>query len=482
MLAGLLTAVSSLFVVAGGVWIRFILAIVIAALLVTLVLTRPAFGITATFVYLVFLAMVRRMLLPAAPWISADPLLIVGPLVAVVLLVKAFVLDSRRWAPDLISKLVVVLLAVTLAEAFNPGNGGLSAGISGLMFMAVPLLWFFVGREFLTDADVDRLLKLVVVLGTFVALYGLWQTQVGDLPWDAAWLRTTAASAYSSLDVNGTVRSFGTFSSFNEYGLFIGASLAIAVSLCLRGRLIFVLPVPLLAVALFLASGRSALITVALALVVMLGLRTGRPATALLVTVLAVGAAFVGLKFGGSALSSAGSGSSALVSHQIGGLTNPLDPSSSTLLIHLQLVYAGVKASLSHPLGQGTAVTNQAAGLSSSNRANNTQLDVLGAGSSATDFDISNAFVSLGFAGGLLYVASMVVILATAIRSYFRGQRQLLPIIGLLIVDVGQWMSGGAYALSALIWVLIGVVAASSMRVTTPRGSPFTAGAMRLPE
>ena len=469
-LAVCLTAFSSLFVVAGGAWIRFILALTIAALLITITMTRPALGVTATFVYLVFVALLRRALLPAAPWISADPMLLVAPFVAGLLLVKAFVLDSRRWAPDAISKLVLLVLVITFAEVFNPAGGGISAGIAGLMFMAVPLLWFFVGREFLTDADVDRLMGVVVVLGTVVGCYGLWQTQVGDPPWDVNWLHTPGASALASLNVGGTLRAFGTFSSFSEYALFVGGALAVAVSFCIRGRWIAAVPIPVLAVALFLASGRSALITAAFAVVVMLGLRTGRPLTALVVTVAAVGAAFLAIHFGGSALSSASSASGALVSHEISGIANPLDPNSSTLLIHVQLVIEGVKSSLSHPLGQGTAVTNGAAGVIPDSAIRGNQLGnvpTAGAGSSATEVDVSNAFVGLGIPGGVLYLLLVVLVLVTAVRSYFKGRVAMLPILAILIVGAGQWTIGGDYALASLIWMLIGVVAASPAHATT---------------
>jgi hypothetical protein len=465
-----LTAFSSLFVVAGGAWIRFIFAVAFGLLLIAVTLARPALGITATFVYLVFEAMMRRMLIPVAPWVSADPMLLVGPLVAVVLIVKAFVLDSRPWAPDVISKLVIAVLVITLAEVFNPAGGGIGAGVAGLMFMAVPLLWFFVGREFLRpDQQVERLLAVVVVLGTIVACYGLWQTIVGDPPWDVDWLQTPGAVGYNSLYVGGTARAFGTFSGFSEYGLFVGTALVLSIAFLLRGRLIAVLPLPVLAGALFLASGRAALITAAFAVVVMLGLRTRRPTTALIVTVAGVGAAFLGLHFGGAALSSAASGSSALVSHQIGGLANPLDPSSSTLLVHAQLVIDGFKSGVSHPFGQGTAVTNNAAGLVQSSPASDSLLGVVGQGSKATEMDISNAFVALGIPGGVLYLLLVVLVLVQALRSYFSGRDVLLPIIGALLVDAGQWAVGGSYALSPLMWTLIGVVAAVSWDVAKQR-------------
>jgi hypothetical protein len=464
LVAVVLTAFCSITVVAGGVAIRLVVALATALLLITLALMNPALGVRATFVYLVFLALLRRVLLYAAPWVSGDPMLLVGPLVAVVLILKAFVLDSRPVAPDAISKLVLLVLAMTFAEVFNPAGGGIGAGIAGLLFMAVPLLWFFVGREFLRGHDVDRLMGLVVVLGTFVACYGLWQTQVGDPPWDANWLQTPGASGYGSLYLGGSARAFGTFSGFSEYGLFVGAALAAAVAFCMRGRMIAAVPIPLLAVALFLASGRAALITVALAVIVMLGLSTGRPSTAFAVTVAAVGAAFVALHFAAPALSAAGASSGALVSHQLSGIASPLDPNSSTLLTHLQLVIAGVKTSLSHPLGLGTAVTNNAAAVITSNPTSNTgsaAVLAVGTGSSATEVDLSNAFVAFGVAG-VIYLILVVLILVQAVRSYFRGRTELLPIIGILVVGAGQWTIGGDYALASLMWLLIGVVAATS--------------------
>ncbi len=459
-LAILLTSFTSLLVVAGGAWIRFAIALGFGLLLSTLTLIRPGLGVLATFTYLVFMAMLRRMLLPVAPWVSADPMLLVPPLVAVVLIAKAFVLDKRPWAPDAISKLVLVVLALTLAEVVNPAGGGISAGIAGLMFMAVPLLWFFVGREYLSPADVNRLMTLIVVLGTVVAAYGLWQIEVSDPPWDALWVATPGASGYSSLFLGGSARAFGTFSSFGEYALFVAAALATSVSFCLRGRLIFAVPIPLLGVALFLSSGRSALITALVAIVVMIGLSTGRPRTALLVTVSAVVLALGALHFGAAALS--GSGSNALVAHQISGIANPLDPNSSTLLTHLALVVAGVKSSLTHPFGLGTAVTNGAAGvITSSNPTASSAfqgIPAVGPGSSATEVDISNAFVAFGVFG-VVYLLLVLSILFQAVRGYFKGRRELLPIIGILVVGAGQWTIGGDYALAALMWLLIGVVA-----------------------
>ena len=175
----------------------------------------------------------------------------------------------------------------------NPRGGGVLLGTAGLLYVTVPLMWFFIGRELLDQSATVRLTRLVVVLGVVVAAYGLLQSQVVHPVWDRTWVDQVAtARGYSSLNVGGTLRSFGTFSSAGEYQLFVGAALAVSWALALSGRAFALLPLPLLGVALFLASGRGALIFTGLAVVVLIGLSTRRPLTALVVVLAATGLAF----------------------------------------------------------------------------------------------------------------------------------------------------------------------------------------------
>ncbi len=461
----LAVALLGLLVAAGPVWWRLLLAGTVALLLLTLMLTRPGLAILATFAYLVLLASLRRLLIAEAGWSSADPMLLVGPLVAIVAMVKLFALERRPLVPDALSKLVLVVLLLTFLEVVNPDGGGIAAGLAGLLFTAVPLFWFFVGRELLDDTLVDRVLGLFLLLGTAVAVYGLLQTEVGFPPWDVNWLNVAAGAGYSSLNVGNTVRAFGSFASSAEYALSVGAALVIAAAFVLRGRLWALLPMPILAIALFLASGRSALILAFLGVVIVAALRPRRPAAALAVTVVTLGAAVGALHFAGSGL--AASSSSSLVSHQLGGITDPLNPSSSTLLLHLQLAWDGIKGSVHHPFGQGDAVTNNAAGVNPNSVTNQTQ---------ATEVDISNAFVTLGPLGGALYLITVLLVLYRAVTGYFAGRDALLAVIGVLVVALGQWLIGGDYALSPLCWLLIGAVAAGSTVALTRPTRPPAAG------
>lgn len=446
---------ASLLVVAGTPFVRLPLALAIAFALAMVTIAQPTAGILATMGYLVVLALLRRLLIPTTGWWQADPLLLVGPFVAGLLMVKLFVLERRRLAPDVLSKLVLVLLLISLIETANPAGGGFGVGIVGLLYVAVPLLWFFIGRELLDDNTVDRVLGLVVVLGVGVAAYGLAQTQFGHPSWDRQWVEV---AGYDALHIGDAIRPFGTFSSSAEYSLFVGSALVVAVALVARGRAAALLALPVLGVALFLASARSALIMALFATVVLLALRTRRPMRAVVVIVVAAGLAVGAFTVFGSALSSQATRSSnQLVSHQLGGITDPLDPNSSTLLLHLTMVVDGARWSLTHPAGQGTASTN-VGGVARGPGAK---------ASGSTEVDISNAFVAFGPAGGILYLAIVCLVLYQAVRCHFAGQRTLLPIIGILVVGLGQWLIGGHYALAPLTWLLIGAVAATAAR--TPR-------------
>jgi hypothetical protein len=445
----------SLLVVVGTPFVRVPLAMGVGFALAMVVLARPAVGVMATFAYLVFMAFLRRLLIPTTGWWQTDPFLLVAPFLVGLLIVKLFVLERRRLAPDVLSKLVLVLVAVSIVEVANPAGGGPGVGIVGMLYVTVPLLWFFVGRELLGETAAARLLGLLVLLGVVVAAYGLMQVEIGHPSWDREWVNV---AGYDALKIGHTVRPFGTFSSSAEYALFLGTALVVAVALALRGRAVVLLALPVLGVALFLASARAALVTAAFAIVVVIGLRTMRPMRALAVLLVAAAALFGAYKVFGSSLTADARGSgNALITHQLGGLTDPLDPNSSTLLVHLALVLEGAKWSLHHPVGQGTASTNVGGVARAPGEGEH------GARTSgSTEVDLSNSFVAFGPGGGVLYLVIVLLVLFQAVRCLFAGRWTMLPVAGLLIVGLGQWLTGGHYALAPLTWLLIGTVAATA--------------------
>jgi hypothetical protein len=442
-------------------WDRAVFALALAGNVVVLASRWPRAAAMLTVLFLPFLGLLRRLLIADAGWSTYDPLLLVGPTVGIFLFVRLYLLEGRPLARERLEKLVLGLLALVLLESFNPQGGSLLAGLGGVLFLGAPLLWFFIGRELMDRHAVLLLLRAVVVLALLVGAYGLWQTQVGLPSWDAAWVQV---NGYGSLNVGGVTRAFGTLSNASEYALLVGAGLVFAVAMALHRRTLLILTTPLFAVALFLASGRTVLVLTIFALLVLIGLRSGSERRAAVVVILGIALAVVGLQAFGSKLDKSPSQSNdPLVSHQLGGLTDPLNPQQSTLLLHWQNVVAGMRGSVSHPLGIGTAASNIAAKKIGGSEQGK-----------GTEVDISNAFVSLGLIGGLMLVLVVALTLRRAILRYLRERDpEVLAVIGLLVVMLGQWLNGGNYAMAPLTWLMAGwVVGQSPDAVPAPEIAP----------
>jgi hypothetical protein len=427
--------------VAAPVLLRLCFYLTIVMVLAAITLMRPRAGVVATMGFLFILALLRRVLIDSAGWSSLDPLLLVGPTIVAVLAVQLFVIQRRPVAPDRLSVLVLLVLGLSIVEIANPTGASVGANVAALLFVAVPLAWFFVGRELAEARLTNALLMLLLVLSVAIGAYGLWQTQVGLPSWDRSWVDI---NGYSSLNIGDRIRSFGTFSSSAEYALFLASGLAVAVAFMLQGKPEAVLAVPPLALALFFASARGALISGVVAVVVVAALRTRKAVAGAMVMI-------AGLVVTGALLfalgGSLGGSANSLVAHQAGGLADPLDPSSSTLGVHAKLVVDGLLYSIHHPLGGGTGAAN----------IGGTDNSVRG-----TEIDVTNAFINLGVLGGLLYAVTVGTALLLAVRGYLSGSSALLPITGVLIAGLGQWLTGGHYALSPFTWLLIGAVAAAA--------------------
>jgi hypothetical protein len=299
------------------------------------------------------------------------------------------------------------------------------------------------------------LVNLGIVVAALVAGYGLWQTQVGFPAWDSSWVKV---SGYAALHVGeldplfgsakSVIRPFGTFASAREYGSYLDIGLVFAVALALHRRYFAVLTIPFLAWAIVLSSGRSILVLGLLAVIVVMGMRT-RSAGGLLVTLVLGVTTLLGAVtvFGPTLDRAAGDASNPLVSHQVGGLLNPLDPQQSTLIGHLGLLQKGIVQGFKNPIGKGTGETNRAAA-------------VAGSTNQTSEVDISDAFISLGLVGGFAFLGIIVVAFRRVFSAYFaRGDPALLATAGLFVVMLGQWLNGGLYAVTPLTWFLVGWVA-----------------------
>jgi hypothetical protein len=434
-------------------WYRFMLAGFVGFMLVLLAFKLPRAAAIGTLLFLPFMALVRRLLIADAGWTTYDPLLLVAPAVAVVLAYRLLVVERRRVGTDTVSRLVMALLGLCLLQVFNPLGQGPIAGMAGLLYLAVPLLWFFIGRELGDRRAVLFLMYAVIGIAVAEGIYGLIQTQSGLPPWDERWVNVAgfAALGVGQNTAGGgfvsEIRAFGSFPSATEYAAFLGVGMVFATALAFHRRLFLVPAIAFLAVALFLASGRAVLVLAILGVLVMVALRARDRSSAALVLVIGVSTIFgVAAVFGPSLDRIAGRSDNPFVSHQLGGLLNPLDPDKSTLIGHLNLFTDGIETGVTHPLGRGTASTNLAG-----SRFGNTR------SGSATELDLSDSFYAFGILGGVLFLAVILLTFRKVILRYLDWRDPVvLGVTAMLCVTLGQWLNGGHYTLSSLTWFAIG--------------------------
>ena len=261
---------------------RTTLALAIGLNLIVLSMKWPRAAALAVLFFLPFLGLVRRLLIFEVPWTGNDPLLLVGPVVALFLSLSALRPGGPPVVTDLLSKLVLGIVALGVLQVANPfALRRFLANLGGLIFLAVPLLWFFIGRVVADDASVSFRLQAVVVVALVVGLYGVFQTEwtPGErLPaWDQEWFEVAGYSALTvadSAEANNTVRAFSTFPRNGEYSNYLAIGFIVIFALALHRRFWPVLIAPFLAVAIFYSGGRATMALTGLAVVFLIGMRT----------------------------------------------------------------------------------------------------------------------------------------------------------------------------------------------------------------
>ncbi len=438
------------FLVAAGVGaafpglLRAVVALATAAVFVATCLKCPRHVLVALVVWLAVFGTLRRLLLPAGASADTDPLLLVAPTVAALLAVVA-VGSGAFSKPTSLTLAIAAFAALVAAAALNPLQGGLAVGAGGLLFVFVPLVWFWLGRAMIDDALLTRIFRLVSVLSLAAAVYGLVQVYRGFPLWDQRWIDT---KGYAALRVGESVRPFASFSSSSEYVSFLAIGMLLwACRLQRRGStLLSAAALGVLGWALTVASVRGALVVVPIALgmtyAASRGFGPGR------IVLLGVVALFL-LGVVASRLDPAAVGggrTSALLARQVAGLADPLNPQTSTLPLHVDALLTGLRDGLRNPVGRGLGVITIAG-------------QKFGTGDSqvSTDVDPSNVAVAMGLPGLLLYASIVVIGMRLAFR-FARQERSYLPlaVLGVALVTLLQWLNGGNYAVAPLAWMSLG--------------------------
>ena len=422
--------------------IRVLVAVMAACALGAASLASLEAGLLGTIGWLICLGTIRRLMSLMDGGVDYDPLLLVAPASFALLVVVGWQQQRERKTTRL-TVAVTVLGMMIVIGALNPLQGSLATGVTGLLFMGVPILAFWVGRA-ANDHVMYRTMILIVVGALMAVIYAWVQARQGFPAWDARWI---THEGYDALQVGGRTRPFASFSAASEYGWFLAVACVLALALALRSRSLALYGACLVCgVGVFFTSQRSLIFLVTGALAVMFAARRGwrgpRAVAAIVVAIVAL-PIIVGQVYGGQVQGyRAGLGD-----RQLEGLANPLDERASTLGEHVGQLVGGLTAAIEEPLGHGTGTVTLAA-----ERANDAEW------SGSTEQDPSNVAVALGWPGFAAFLAVLGLGLSTAYRQARQGNPSVLALAGmaLLFVTLFQWLTGSQYAVASLPWLVLG--------------------------
>ena len=431
-----------------------VFALIAIPLVIAMAWSNPTLLITIMPVWMVFLGFVRRFT-PGGGNVafSGDPVLIIGPVALIVLMFVSF---NGKNSPPLspLARVVLAFNVVAIFEVANPKQGGLMAGVGGLLFVFVPTLGFWIGRRYGTAEVLWRVVWNVAVLSLIAAAYGLYQ-QFSHFPsWDVTWIES---KGYTALNLgSGIIRAFSTFSSAQEYAVFLSVGLIVWTVLAVRSVRI---PLPLhlvamavVAAALFYESQRTSIFISALAIGVIAAARLRmRPITVAICGVIAVGVlvGFAGVIGGGgggsSALQGPDSTATILANHQLSGITDPTG-SGSSLPGHIKATRVGMFSAFKNPFGYGSGSTNLA-----SSRYSTTSK------ATGTEFDPGNMAIAFGIFGLIIYAMMLWRLTEMGYRlAALRRDPLGLVVLGVIMATLLQWTNGNLYSVCWLLWFVVG--------------------------
>lgn len=433
----------SFLIVSGN--FRIAIAATISLLLIALSVVNIRTAIIGTLIYLVFMGDIRRMLIPSMGWSGEDPLLLIGPVFALVVFAYAWSAQVIKLDTPL-AAWISVLMGVMMLQMFNPRQGGLIVGVAGALFYLIPVVWYWIGRTYATPAYLYQVLFYVVVpLAGLAGAFALYQTFYGFLPYQELWIEVAAGSHL--LGAEGIEKPFSFFASPTEHDNFILTALAILLAALIHrrkyGLLIFI--IPLIAV-IFLGGSRGPVAKLIVTTAGLWAVMGTNMSTWIMRGLFALVIGVVGLSWAASSVDIGGANERVeyRLERQREGFSG--ESQNKSALNHLRMMGHGFKSGITAPLGLGLGATTKAAAK-------------YGGSGGSTEGDASDLFLSTGLVGGVIYLIIMYLIIRTAFQ-YWANTRSLLALClgGVLAINIFLWLKGGQYAMSSLIWFLIGAL------------------------
>ena len=436
-------------VTSGGPLLRIAFVLALAVAMIIPAIEQPQKAMYLLFCILPFLGLVRRLFVPVAGYSSFDPLLLISSAVTLVIFATLILTKRANMGGTPLSMMVFFLLLIGLVQVFNPSQESILVGLTGIMFILIPMMCFFIGRSVADEKLIARMQRIIIGVGFLAALYGMYQVLVGYPGFEKAYI---ARAGFGGLYVGGAIRPFSTFVNPLEYATYLGFAVSTAAAFFLYKRQMqkfWVLgALALIAYSGYLIGSRGFIYGSGAAVLVIIGMRAKNAFMAMLIMATLVGGIvlWTSSTSGENVKPADETAAAQLKARNEPAIKDPFDEKRSTLRAH----YRGVKEGLifaftERPFGLGTGAVTRGG-------------SKFGAGTSqSTELDISDATIAFGVIGGLLYIAIM---LRTWWQLYMLRRMTNGPmwpaIAGMSIAAFGQWLNGGNYAVAPLIWFMIG--------------------------
>jgi hypothetical protein len=213
------SALTAFAVTSGGQVLRTLLLGGLACLMTLPLLASLEAGLVALMLFEPNRGLLRRAQYLIVEYSAFDPIHALSPAVTFLALAALIRVRGLRvfWESALAVPFSVLTLIYCL-QIFNPLQGAFSVGISGVIYMLVPMLWFYFGQAVRRDF-VATALRLMIALGLVCSLHGIYQLVAGFPSFEQYWIDNT--DFYESIAVGRVQRALATFSSAEEWGRYI---------------------------------------------------------------------------------------------------------------------------------------------------------------------------------------------------------------------------------------------------------------------
>ena len=456
----ILVAVSSAVVLVRLEDPRLLWGLMLGLMALVLSVRHPRSAMLLVVSWLPMMGIVRR-LFDTLAFVEFDPLLAVAPGVAAGMVLFAFHRFRASIAHSLkVSRPTLFVTLLTLAclvRTANPFAGGIYASLAPGLFLLGPILWYFLGRAYLDERTVKRMLVATVVIGAVCGLYGIYQAFAGFLPFEEEWI-ARKVDRFQALHIGRFIRPFSTFPNPEEWSRYMAIAGTVAVGFLASGRrprLALALVAAISAAAILISGVRTSVFGFLLSVGVVLWLTARSRAVAIgRLAVLAVAlAAFLVLtpQLSWREVEASRVAWTAFLGHTARGVRAPLEEDS--WLIRLEL-WADILTRVvpNHPLGMGDA-------------------DV-------TESYLMSLFLDTGIPGGVAFLGVLGTLGLHAYRLCRRRRDTVLVIVVGVLAGVALTSLVGnslaLYSIGPLGWALAGWLSAQS--VVEQRRSAATIG------